>query len=1277
MSSRSVLLGGDITVHWQAENNRKQVRWTGAPFGRRTLNEIYSALQGVIDDNAQMDDLTPIKADTPSIYRTQNSYFFDDETVEHLQGGSLFSEKWKDGTTEHVLIIGADFGTAFSDHDIGRTIVGGTTTDQATLLDFNAQRGLLWVRPTDPAATGDEFDDPTEAYTIQDDAVSHAWQVDDTPTDNAFVDMTTEINEATDDDVVMYPAVDAAGDYFAFGFSQEFSKIVVDSASATARVGGSVAFEYWNGTAWVAVSGLSDATTGFTVLADGQDITWTAPQDWVERTLSTSASLYWIRVLEATLFTTPPQISQAFISGQGAGNFQEHGRHGGASASGESAWVGLTTVLLGDTRDSRVQIFQANHDQAENFVDETRVVATKGTEEWWPERDNIDILLKVKEADAIFGPDPDNLTNAVATFTSRQYSKTWGLFIQRSLATTGGNAQIPLSADDDLNNISGFRNLVWDNGTTAETLVDEELLFSVGTTASGNVIAGVRFNDDDGLFIDDTTDLNSIGGGGDVPLSLTPSEINDAFYFGMDKQFSMIMMDVDTAGTGSPVVAWEYWNGSTWVAVSGLIDDTSAFQTAPARQLVSWTVPSDWIPTTISNQPVVRPLFYVRVRITTVYTIEPILETAWIGGDDQLVGRVADTAIVTPGGAAGNADYYLLGDLADFSDNDVAVALTSRKIFDIAGAPTNVGPASLGVASDPSFGQTTEDINNGNGARPYSVRLDPNSTSLATLYERWKFITRRGSAIAFLHQDGEEYVGTELQIEYTSQAGGNFLEGDRVFDQATEAIGVIVADHDDGPNGDLILNNVRGTFVAGNVVSDSPDAVHSPIIGLALQVDASPLTFTDQTAAAQSAATGDTELFPTISATGDYGVFGSTKPFALIRLDNTVGTQGVGGVVAWEYWNGTAWTDLETGHNFVDGSSDMTNATGVVTVTFSPPVEWEPNTLALGTQTFGPFYNIRARLTTAYSTEPIHDQITLEDFVTATIGSIRSITPITASPLGTFAGGTFFGAPGIALTAANLVGADVQAYQLIDDDGIVQIPPNAQAVSIGNLISGDAVAVFRRTGTVINKIQLTLTTGNNQGDSTLVMNATIPSDNPTNANSKVRVVSVSGDEQRYRYDSYATDTFTLSPASTGVSDGGNSSATRLHDTTGSFSTDEVEVGDMVRNGTTGAVIRVTNVISDAEIDTDALPGGDSWSGDSYSVNTLVQNYSSGDNAYVPFLERVADATSETNQFIYTGDLDVRVVARNAGIILPFTVDTTVVNTGLSQDVIRTPDDIFT
>lgn len=145
------------------------------------------------------------------------------------------------------------------------------------------------------------------------DAAKKVWQVDVTgPT---FVDETPGFNDATDANFTVFPATEAVGDYVAIGFEQPFSSVVFDNANGTAGVGGVVTWEYWNGFAWTALSGVSDGTTGFTAaVADGQVLSYTLPTDWVAHKLN-GVHAYYIRARITTVYTTNPIYDQGFIRG--------------------------------------------------------------------------------------------------------------------------------------------------------------------------------------------------------------------------------------------------------------------------------------------------------------------------------------------------------------------------------------------------------------------------------------------------------------------------------------------------------------------------------------------------------------------------------------------------------------------------------------------------------------------------------------------------------------------------------------------------------------------------------------------------------------------------------------------------------------------------------------------------------------------------------------------------------------------------------------------------
>ena len=144
--------------------------------------------------------------------------------------------------------------------------------------------------------------------------------------------------------------------------------------------------------------------------------------------------------------------------------------------------------------------------------------------------------------------------------------------------------------------------------------------------------------------------------------------------------------------------------------------------------------------------------------------------------------------------------------------------------------------------------------------------------------------------------------------------------------------------------------------------------------------------------------------------------------------------------------------------------------------------------------------------------------------------SANTFSPVKQSPFGTFAGGKLFGARGIWLQ--NMASSDIQAFQLIDSDGTTRTPPNQITIAVTNTLASDRVAVFATTGgggsTTIWKGQYTShATSNTTGNSTFIVQETIPSDTPSTGS--IRVVDSSDTsatrEVRYTYTSWSTSTF--------------------------------------------------------------------------------------------------------------------------------------------------------
>jgi len=101
----------------------------------------------------------------------------------------------------------------------------------------------------------------------------------------------------------------------------------------------------------------------------------------------------------------------------------------------------------------------------------------------------------------------------------------------------------------------------------------------------------------------------------------------NTMYVGYEEPFDQINLVFSTAGSGI-TRAWEYWNGSTWAALT--TSGTASGLTATGQ--VAFTPPSNWARKVINNS---RNKYFVRCRITAA-TISPV--TSSIKGDNWLRG---------------------------------------------------------------------------------------------------------------------------------------------------------------------------------------------------------------------------------------------------------------------------------------------------------------------------------------------------------------------------------------------------------------------------------------------------------------------------------------------------------------------------------------------------------------------------------------------------------------------------------------------------------------
>lgn len=148
-----------------------------------------------------------------------------------------------------------------------------------------------------------------------------------------------------------------------------------------------------------------------------------------------------------------------------------------------------------------------------------------------------------------------------------------------------------------------------------------------GTSAAAGAIKVWQLDESTGTFVDETADFNSSTSADVDPFPATEA-VNDYFAIGARSTFTGLNITISTAGIGG-TVAWEYYNGSTWAALT-VNDGTTGFTAGTSTYVIKWTVPSAWAATTLNAS---ESLYYVRARVTQVYATNPVLTSG------SLIGR--------------------------------------------------------------------------------------------------------------------------------------------------------------------------------------------------------------------------------------------------------------------------------------------------------------------------------------------------------------------------------------------------------------------------------------------------------------------------------------------------------------------------------------------------------------------------------------------------------------------------------------------------------------
>jgi hypothetical protein len=292
------------------------------------------------------------------------------------------------------------------------------------------------------------------------------------------------------------------------------------------------------------------------------------------------------------------------------------------------------------------------------------------------------------------------------------------------------------------------------------------------------------------------------------------------------------------------------------------------------------------------------------------------------------------------------------------------------------------------------------------------------------------------------------------------------------------------------------------------------------------------------------------------------------------------------------------------------------------------------------------------------------------------------LTPVSVAPYGTFAGGTWYCAPGVVLDNVNT--NDTNKWNTTDDEGAAKQRPTKVPIEITNTRIGDWLALWRLKGSGLDIDIDEYTIDATQGaapQTTVKVDPVITADTPAAGRIVLRDIS-SGVEYIHRYTSWTGDVFTLYGAASTTNESADENS--ITDT-GAFSASLV--GDLVCNtDRSNQVAYITEVTSANEVQI-APPITGQTNGDAYVLGYTADYTALGtsDYAYIPFM-LIYETTgtdgspgNESTEITYASPIPVLLRARNAaGLtynIKPFATEVAIGSGGLSQGVIRNPETI--
>ncbi|TXH16908.1 MAG: hypothetical protein E6R03_04720 [Hyphomicrobiaceae bacterium] len=163
--------------------------------------------------------------------------------------------------------------------------------------------------------------------------------------------------------------------------------------------------------------------------------------------------------------------------------------------------------------------------------------------------------------------------------------------------------------------------------------------------ADSDFKAGQWDDSETASYIDDTTDAQDAGTN---DFALTTTTNNDGFVIQCKDKFNLVGLTISQAAEGSPVFLYEYFNGTSFVTLSQVLD--TPVLTGLGDTYLTFLTPSDFAPIPAGNSLATTDgltvgYYAIRMKATTAPSTAALASVIWTAAVDDYLEKLSDGSV--------------------------------------------------------------------------------------------------------------------------------------------------------------------------------------------------------------------------------------------------------------------------------------------------------------------------------------------------------------------------------------------------------------------------------------------------------------------------------------------------------------------------------------------------------------------------------------------------------------------------------------------------------